>query len=344
VTAARPRVGLIGTGYIAHWRARALRAAGFEITAVGSRPGSKRLRPFAAESAIPRVFDDWREMLRRPEHWDCLAICTWPDGTPEVLSAALDLEVPTLVEKPVAWASEAISDLCRKPHDRVIVGYNRRAYPAVWEARRLAQDGPPLVAHLTLPKDVFAPAEADPNGNYLRLFFESVSALGIDVARYVLGDLRIASALRLRNPAGNLYGFAALLSTERGDVLQVTGNLGAAANFALTLNWPGRRFELLPFEVGSEYAGLEVVPPSAEYPIARYMPTLLRRIQLEGADLVEKPGFVAEAEALRGILDGDPRPEFAATLEDAAAVTRLCEGLTGVRYASSDEYPNPFAS
>jgi predicted dehydrogenase len=279
-------------------------------------------------------------MLSQPEHWDCLAICTWPDGTPEVLSAALDLGVPTLVEKPVAWSSEAISGLCSKPHDRVIVGYNRRAYPAVWEARRLAQAGPPLVAQLTLPKDVFAPEEPDPRGNYLRLFFESVSALGIDVARYVLGDLRIASTVRLLNPVGNLYGFAALLSTERGDILQVTGNLGTAANFALTLNWPGRRFELLPFEVGSEYEGLEVVPPSAEYPIARYVPKLLRRIQLEGADLIEKPGFVAEAMALRGVLEGS-RPEFAATLEDAAAVMRLCEGLTGVRYAPGDSYPNP---
>lgn len=341
MTASDPRVGVIGPGDTAGWRARALRAAGFQITAVGGRPGSKRLKPFAAQHRIPHVYDDWREMLRQADQWDSLAICTWPDGTPAILSVALDLGLPILVEKPVAWCSESFINLCKKPHDKVIVGYNRRFYPAVQEARRLARHGPPLLAHLALPKDVLAPAASDRRHDYLRLFFESVSALGLDIARFVLGDLRVVSALRLLNPAGNLYGLAALLTTERGDILQVTGNLAAAANFSLTLNWPGRRFELLPFELGSEYEGMEVKPPSVEYPISRYMPKLVRSISLEGIDLVEKPGFMAEVAALRGLVEGKLRPEAAATLEDAAAVTRLCEDLSGVRYAPEADYPNP---
>jgi predicted dehydrogenase len=282
-------------------------------------------------------------MLRQPDRWDCLAISTWPDGTPEVLAVALDLGIPILVEKPVAWCSESFASLCQKPHDKVIVGYNRRFYPAVQEARKQARQGPALLAQLTLPKDVIAPAGADRRRDYLRLFFESVSVLGLDVARFVLGGLRVTSVLRLHNEAGNLYGLAALLTTERGDVLQVTGNLAAAANFALTLHWPGRRFELLPFEVGSEYEGLEVMPPSADYPIRRYVPKLTRRISLEGPDLLEKPGFVAEIVALKALVEGGPRSEVAATLEDAEAVTRLCEELTGVRYAPEGKYPNPFA-
>ena len=287
--------------------------------------------------------DEWREMLKQPDRWDCLAICTWPDATPDVLAVALDLGVPVLVEKPVAWCSETIAELCRKPHEQVIVGYNRRFYPAVQEARRLVQAGPPIVAQLALPKDVFAPEDSDPRQDYLRLFFESVSALGIDIARFVFGDLRVTSALRLHNAAGNVYGLAATLTSTRGDILQVLGNLGAAANYALMLNWPGRRFELCPFEVGSEYEGLEVMPPSAEYPIRRYMPKLVRRISLEGRDLVEKPGFVAEVMALQALLEGEPRPESTATLEDAAAVTRICEELTGVRYAPGEGYRNPFS-
>lgn len=299
---------------------------------------------FAEEHRIPQVFDDWRDMLRQSDRWDCLAVCTWPDGTPEVLSAAADLGVPILVEKPVAWCSETLVDLCRKPHRQIIVGYNRRFYPAVQEARRQAREGPALLAHLTLPKDVLAPADPDPRRDYLRLFFESVSALAIDVARFVLGDLRVESVLRLHDAKGNLYGLAGLLTTERGDLLQVTGNLNAAANYALTLYWTGRRFELLPFENASEYEGMEVLPPTPEYPIRRYVPKLVRTISLSGCDLVEKPGFVAEVEALKAMVEGNPPPEAAATLEDAVAATRLCEELTGVRYMPGDSYPNPWAS
>ncbi len=344
VTGSPVRVGMVGCGDTARWRARALQAAGFRITAVSSRPGSKRLEAFAAEFGIPVARDGWREMLVQADRWDCLAICTWPDGTPEVLSAAADLGVPILVEKPVAWSSEVLAGLCRKPHRQVLVAYNRRFYPAVQEARRRAREGPALLAHLILPKDVLAPADADPRQDYLRGFFESVSALGIDVARFVLGDLRVESVHRLQNAQGNLYGLAGLLTTERGDILQITGNLASASNFGLSLYWPGRRFDLLPFEIGSEYEGMEVVPPSPEYPIRRYVPKLIRTISLTGSDLVEKPGFMAEVEAFKTMVEGKPRPAGAATLEDAAAVTRLCEELTGVTYAPGDGWPNPWAS
>jgi hypothetical protein len=87
-----------------------------------------------------------------------------------------------------------------------------------------------------------------------------------------------------------------------------------------------------------------VVPPTPEYPIRRYVPKLVRTISLTGSDLVEKPGFLAEVEALKAMVEGNPPPDAAATLEDAAAVTRLCEELTGVRYVPGDSYPNPLAT
>jgi predicted dehydrogenase len=278
------------------------------------------------------MFDTWEGMLAERDRWDALAICTPPDITPEILSAALGLDVPVLVEKPVGWSSRRLDEIVRRPHDRVIVGYNRRAYPSVRAAREEARNGPPLLAQLTLPKDVVAPEVPDPTADYLRPFFESVSALGIDVARFVLGDLRVDAVRRLHNPAGNLYGLAAILTTERGDLLQLTGNLNAASNFAFTLYWPGRRFELLPFEIATLYEGLEVIQPTPEYPVSRYSPKVSHRIGLEGHDLVEKPGFVAEAMALKTLMEGGPRDASAATLEDAIAVTKLCEELTGVTF------------
>lgn len=324
------RVGIIGVGEIADWHARAFRKVGMEITAVSARLGSQRLPDFAARHQIAARFDDWKAMLDHPDLFDALAILTWPDGTPTVLQAAMDLGIPILVEKPVGWNSASIRQLCSKPNSHVIVGYNRRFYRPVQEARREVLNGPPLLAQLTLPTQLYPPSGFDPTAHYLYSFFESVTAHGLDLTRFVMGDLTVLHTARLKDSDGNLAGVAAVLATERGDLLQVTGNFAATCNFSLVLNRPGRRFDLLPFEAATIYSGMEVLPPDAEYPIRRYVPRKATQITLDNVDLQEKPGLVGEAKALLAMAQGERPPEFTARLEDALAVTTLCEQLTGV--------------
>jgi hypothetical protein len=81
--------------------------------------------------------------------------------------------------------------------------------------------------------------------------------------------------------------------------------------------------------VGTAYEGMEVVEPSDACPIRRYVPRPVERVGLEPRDLAEKPGFVAQAEVLRGLLEGRPLPPEAATLHDASAALALCEELVG---------------
>lgn len=330
------RVGIIGVGEIADWHARALRAAGMEITAVSARQGSERVPAFAARHEIARKFSDWKSMLDHPDLFDALAILTWPDGTPSVLQCAMDLGVPILVEKPVAWNSARLKQLCSKPNDHVIVGYNRRFYRPVHEARREVLNGPPLLAQLTLPTQLYPHDGYDPTAHYLYSFFESVTAHGLDLTRFIIGDLKILHTSRLEDSDGNLAGLAAVLTTERGDLLQVTGNFAATANFSLVLNRPGRRFDLLPFEAATVYSGMEVLPPSDEYPIRRYVPKKTSQISLDGIDLQEKPGLVGEALALLALVQGERPPDCTARLSDALAVTTLCEQLTGITLGDSN--------
>ena len=304
-----------------------------EITAVSTRPGSARLRDFAVRHGIPRVLDDWRAMLAEPKVWDALLIAAHTDGTADVLSKALDLDIPILVEKPVAMSSAKLADLSAKSHDRVIVGYNRRFYRPVRKAREEVRQGPPLLAQLCLPEGIFPSNCGDPTAGYLRPFFEN-SCHGLDLARFVLGNLRVDAVQYLRTATDQLSGLAAVLSTERGDILQFMGNWGAPANFGLSLNRPGRRFDLCPLELATIYEGMDVVEPSDACPIRRYLPREASRILLDDIDLREKPGFVAQATALSRMIDGDPPPEEAATLSDALAAIKLCEELTGLMYLS----------
>lgn len=328
----RIRVGLVGVGAISDWHVRAVRAVGMDVTAVSTRPGSGRLRDFATRHAISDVYEDWREMLGRAGAIDALVIATHTDATPDVLEASLPIGIPILVEKPVAWSSDRLATLASRAHPKVIVGYNRRFYRPVREARREARSDGPLLVQAMAPEDIDSPSGDDPQANYMRPFFEN-SCHGIDLLRFLLGDLRVDSARRLQTAGGTLAGIAATLSTERGDVVSFLGNWAAPANFGISLFRGGRRFDLAPFEAATLYEGLDVIEPQAGSSIRRYVPRQTTRIELEEVDRIEKPGFVAQAAALKQLAQGGLAPSEAATLEDARAAVALCEALSGVRYA-----------
>jgi predicted dehydrogenase len=232
----------------------------------------------------------------------------------------------------VAWSSARLAELMKKSHAGVMVGYNRRHYASALAARAEVQAGPPLLAQLTLPSSITVPDQPDATAAYAKDLFESVGALGLDMTRFIFGDLQVRSVERLVNKAVNVSGFAGILTSPRNDVIQVAGNWGAASNFSLTLHRPGRRVELLPFEIATEYEGMEVSLPSDEYPIRRYLPKVKNRTMLEGIDLQEKPGFVVETRAFREIVNGRKPEVSVARLADAYAVTKLCEELTGITY------------
>jgi predicted dehydrogenase len=182
-----------------------------------------------------------------------------------------------------------------------------------------------------LPEGVVAPEGADPESLYLRPFFEN-SCHGIDMVRFVLGELKVEAVRLLRSGQGRIGGVTAILSTDRGDLVSFLGNWSAPANYAVTLHRPGRRLELLPFEAATVYEGMDMIDPSDEWPIRRYLPRQTGRIHLDEIDRKEKPGFVAQARAFRDLVEGRAAPENAATLADARSAVALCESLTGVRY------------
>jgi len=307
---------------------------GLEVTAVSTRAGSTRLRDFGYRHEIPHVFVDWKAMLAEPQLWDALVIATHTDGTPEVLSAALPLNVPVLVEKPVAWSSKQIEELSTRVHDRVIVGYNRRFYRPVRYARQQMCQGPPLLAHLSLPEGIHPPFQ---NGEshrwYLEPFFEN-SCHGLDLLRFLFGDLQIEFVRHIKTPLDGIAGLSAILSSQRGDCIQLTANWGAPANFSLFLDRSGLRLELCPFELATLYEGMDVLGPTNDFPIRRYVPRVSQKIGLEEIDKKEKPGFVKQAEVLQSMIEGLPPDPLAAGLEDALAVSRLCEQLIGQTHIS----------
>ena len=129
--------------------------------------------------------------------------------------------------------------------------------------------------------------------------------------------------LRARHSA--YAGRHVTLRSARGDLCNLTANWNAPANFSLAFDVGAERFQLRPFEVGATYRGMEVVEPTPEVPIRRYQPVCTGTVLADASN--GKPGFVAQATALRRLVEGTPPGPESATMDDAYEAVALVETL-----------------
>jgi predicted dehydrogenase len=312
-------LALIGSGPIAGFHVSAARKAGFRVTAVAGRHESKRAREFSRQHEIERVWSDPLE-LAASSAWDALIIAVTTEATLDILRAAAVHGKPVLVEKPVTLEAALLAPY-RTCWPHVIVGYNRRYYDPVRAARRFVHSRPACLAHMQLP-ETLAPMDRSIDEREHAVRINSVH--GLDLLRFLFGDLTVESVSSLGDPA-ELRGRFATLRSARGDLCAVTANWNAPANFTVDINAGDERFQLLPFEVGRVFRGMEVVEPTPEVPIRRYFPICVQTVP-PGPDAAEfKPGFLRQATTLRGLVEGVPAGPEAASLDDAYAALDLAE-------------------
>lgn len=322
----KPRLALVGCGNIAEFHAPAFRKAGFELAAVTSKPGSIRLHPFAEKHQIPLVFNDPISLFEARTKWDAVLIMASTEATIENLSLATQTDAPIMVEKPVSLYATDLEPLINQGRP-ILVGYNRRFYRTVQEARIDVTERGPVLAHMSIPDSVTTPNHPDEDPGYLKRFFSN-SIHGLDMLRYVFGNLKLEHVQRNRNYNGAITGLAAIFTADGGSTVQLSANWKTPANFTLTLDHPGRRLELKPFEEAAVYEGMEIIEPNPESPIRSFRPKRTEQVKLDEWDYILKPGFLGQAKAFLTLINGG-NPSPAATLEDAHEALKLAEQLTG---------------
>ena len=321
---------MIGAGGISHFHVSAFQEAGFEVTAICGRHYSESAKSLGERHEIGKVFSGVEALLAARGDWDALLIAVTSAATLDVLKLALETGAPILVEKPVAFRSAEIEPYINRDLP-VLVGYNRRFYRPVQEARREVTRNSAFLGQMIFPESIATPDVPSDEPYYLEWFYSSVTNHGLDLAQFLFGPLRIKYVSRLRNPGGALIGISAILTTKAGHILQFTGNFSVPANFSIAIDSPGRRFEIRPFEIATVYEGMEIADPSEETPIRTYVPRPSDRIHLDDIDLRFKPGFVAQAENFARFMRSGDRGD-AAQLEDAYRVLKLAEELAGETY------------
>ena len=253
--------------------------------------------------------------------WDAIVIASSTNSMIELLAAAVSTGKPVLAEKPIGHTSSSLDPLLTST-ENVLVGFNRRFYSSVQEAKRFIASGEPCLLHLELPESVLVDTETGLQ-DVRRVTTNSTH--GLDLINYITGGLAIESVYSV-GIAGDKQGRVLITKSQRGDLCSVSANWNAPANFSLTIDRGNERFELRPLEMGALYRGMEVVPPTAETPVRTYKPIKVTDFVLSDKNSTLKPGFLGQSKALLNQIDGK-HSDVAATLHDAKIALQFAEAL-----------------
>lgn len=317
------RLAIIGTGEIAGFHVSAARAAGFAVEHVAARPNSTTPKSFGQKYEIPHVWLDPLELIRQSSLWDAVILATPTEAMVPLVELAIEMGKPVLAEKPVGINSLTLTHLVNS-NAPVIVGFNRRFYTPVQDAKKFIESGGSYLMHLELPEDVLV----DPQTGVRD--FKAVrlnSTHGIDLVNYLASGLTIVEVYHVGS-ASERRGGILVLRSSKGDICTISANWNAPANFSLTIDRDGERFELRPLEYGALYRGMRVVEPTPETPIRKYVPQRIAEVLLDQESVNFKPGFVAQCRALLDLIDGKRSP-IAAGLRDAQSALEIAETLMG---------------
>ena len=311
------KVVIIGVSRIVDFHIRALREVGLEPIAIASsNPNSSTIENFSKVNNILKYYTCWKKMLG-DESYDGIVIASRIESTIEILSESMRYDVPILVEKPVGFSSDSLKKLVETGHDKILVGYNRRFYKTVKYVKEFVKEKESVLASITTPE---IPT--------IRKFFDNTSH-SINLLQFVFGEIKLEFSRKIISENG-VKGIVAVFTSNQNNVIQFTGNWGASDNFSLITYFGKKKLELRPFEELNIFEEMDIIEPTAESPIRKYIPKKIKSIKLEEVDARIKPGFFQQAREFLEMVTTNSPPKTGCSLLEAHRTLKICEELVGL--------------
>ena len=317
----KPKIAIIGSGNISSFHIDVLREVGFDVCAVASRLGSTTVEDFAKRNGIDKVWPSGEDLIDNSASWDGILLANSTESITPLLKKAILVGKPILVEKPVAPKADNLKCYENNAPDHVIVGYNRRHYNTVLEARKFVLNNQSKVrAYMCLPEVV--------NANWVDplCHVRGNSVHGIDMLRFIFGDLTIIFSDQCSQKDA-IFGRHTVLKSKDGCLIDLSMAWNSPLNFSLSIDNGIERVQLEPFETFRLFKGLERVEPSDEFPLRRYYPQKIKEFTVFNAGNKDiKPGFLGQTLDFMGIFKGALNHN-SANLHDAYRALALVETI-----------------
>lgn len=247
------RVGIVGAGSYARYHLEVLSSLpGVEVSSILTT-GNPRVADVAGRYKIKAIYTDQAQFLDQDEV-DCFFVAASAYAVKPVAEACLTTGRPVFMEKPPGFSSQETQELieqARQSNTFGMVGMNRRFYSVLEHGlAALAECGP---LRGILLEDHIAISKERNSGQYSPIEYQNFMSRngihGIDLLRYVLGDVRRVHSLAEGHAdwGYSAASFASLIEHENGGISTYIGLWDTVA--------------MTRFKVIAENGWIELEPP-----------------------------------------------------------------------------------
>ena len=187
----RLRVAVIGAGRIGRLHAEhlAFRIPNAEVVAIAD-PFVKSAEECARRCGIPRVFEDYHDVLKDP-NVDAIVICSPTNTHAKIAMEAAESGKHVFCEKPISHDLKEIDDVIeavKKNGIKFQVGFNRRFDPNFRRIRKAVENGEIGEPHII---HVISRDPEPPSIDYVKVsggIFLDMTIHDFDMVRYIIGE------------------------------------------------------------------------------------------------------------------------------------------------------------
>lgn len=292
------RLGIVGNGYIARFHAEAFEALGTKFMWLIHRDESTEVEPFKEAHGI--AFSVGATQFLRGNNdraLDGLVIACTTENAADYIEWCRLNNVWALIEKPVSFDVPTIKKF--ENYRKSMVAFNRRYYPNISFLREKIKTNPEskIFVDLDLPQGLSS--SGDFGGVYKQIFANCVH--GIDLLAFLCGQFKVVNVDKIMSNGSRV------VRAMSGNIdIRINFLLDTPTNFALRVHGLDESFTACPLEILYSSNRLKYIPPSSDYPVARYVPEILTTISAVNMEYQHlKPGFYEQANTFLRFIGSD---------------------------------------
>lgn len=305
------RLGIIGAGKNSVFHLEAAKYLGFTAQALLYKNNHKRAEQVAGTFDIPFFYSDIRKF--KEIEVDAYLISSTADSLFNIYKELWEMDRPILVEKPLTRQIKTLSTIPKNIESKTIVALNRRHYSSTQRFKDFVNGNPVGSFSFHVPENSWG--QTWENKDFLENLYENM-VHSIDLMFYVFGlkhdDIKYFQLSHSnRSVSSILLGFRN--SSIQGSYLST---FGSPSNYVLEYFTEKAKITMNPLEHFTIFDQMELIEPSVDFPIRRYLPKSSSEFKIDTEDSKFKPGFVRQLSSLHELTTNGFIPKESAQIQD----------------------------